>query len=253
MKKILVGCGIVCFLCMLAVGGCIALLFLSGSDSQKEFYDAMATGDAKNVMALFTPELKNEVDEPVLAVWIKAFNENLGAYKGMSATDFSTSSKIENGATLYETKGTATFEKGDAKSMLKYVNGKINAFNIDSDKMPKDFFKGPASTELYRARGKEFIEKALGGKVSDAWNMMHSALQEKVPLDRLKQMMEKDLSASGYLKSVKFGSEESVTGPPYELKVFFDVVGEKGGFRALVRFEFSHVKGHLLGFDFGVN
>jgi len=249
MKKVLIGCGVV-FLVLIALFVCLLVWAKkTGGKHQEKFFAAIATGDAGKVMAQFHPALSEEVDEPVLEVWIQAVNENLGAYKGLSAADFHTSTKYENGVALTESKGRINFEKGKAQSELKLRDGKLIAFNVTSDSIPKDFFKGPASTDLYRRRGKEFLTLFLENKPDQAFEEMHPNLQKAVPLDKLKDMISKVASKAGALKSITYQSEDITPGDIVKLGVTYKVECEKASTTALVEFQFVGLKGHLVSFD----
>ena len=174
MKKVLMVLGVV-FLCL--IGGCTVLLIWaqrSGSAHQQKFFTAVLSGDPKKVMALCHPAMKEEVDAPVLGAWMAVVKANLGEFKGLSKTDFNTSTDYKNGHWITESKGTVNFEKGQAQAELRFINGKIVFFHVTSDKIPVAWFKGPVGTELYKRLKREgrLLEEYSGNNVIDDTNIV---------------------------------------------------------------------------------
>jgi len=59
-----------------------------------------------------------------------------------------------DGAKRTESSGKVRFEKGEATLELVFRDDQIIKFNIESERIPGDWFKsGPADTSLYRQRG----------------------------------------------------------------------------------------------------
>ena len=249
MKKVLMILGVV-FLVLLVIG--VALMIWAqraGSALQGKFFNAVLSGDPKQVTALFAPSLREEVDEPVLAAWMAEVKDKLGAWKGLSATHFETSTRYEGRAKLTQTQGTVEFEKGEAESELNWRDGLLIGFKIDSDKIPKGWFKGPASTELYRERGKEFLTHFLGGDPDKAFALMHENLQKKRPLDKLKSLAAAFQEKAGKLQSVAYSAEKADPADPADLSISYKVTCEKASTTAAIRFQFAGWKGHLVAFD----
>jgi S1-C subfamily serine protease len=199
-----------------------------------------------------TTDLKEEVDEPVLAAWMVVVKKDLGSYKGLSKTDFNTSTKYENGQKITESSGAVNFEKGQARAELVFVDGKIVKFLVKSDKLPSDWFTGPMKTELYRERGKEFLTCFMSNKPDSAFNMMHPALKEKMPLDKLTKLVADNGAKAGKLRAVTYQSENY---DPKEqiLEVRYVPECENTTAKPLVKFEFVGLKGHLVAFNLSGN
>ncbi len=249
MKKMLMILGGVFLVLIIVCSGVLVWAQRSGSSHQAKFFEAVLSDDPKRVVVLFDPALCEEVDEPILAAWMVAFKRNLGALKGLSKTDFETTSKIENGATVTESKGTVKFEKGQATSELKTRNDKIVRFHVKSDKMPENWFTGPAGTQLYGQRGKDFFTYFLTDKPDEAFKMMHKNLQAKVPPDKLKVMMADFAGKAGKLKSIAYKSETLISGDTPALKVVYTVESEKQKSTGTIKFQFDGLKGHLVAFN----
>jgi hypothetical protein len=254
-KKLAIVAGvlIIGFVGMLTMFGGLMLWALdSGSKHQERFFTAVASGDAQQVIALFHPALKEEVDEPVLALWMSRVRSDLGAFKGLSLTNFNTSSKFDNGASLVESKGTVEFEHGSAKSELVFRDGQLVKWLVTSDKIPADWINGPLDSKLYRQRGETFISYFLQGKPDAAFAVMHPALQKAVPLDQLKAMVERVNEGAGPMKSVTFLSDRFDTSATPTLKIFYKIECEKDQSTAEVDFQFEGLKGGLVLFNLSV-
>ena len=221
----------------------------SGEELQRTFFAAVLSGDANRVTALFDPSLQAEVDEPILAQWMAVFKTNLGELKGLSKTNFNTSTNVTSAGRFTQTSGQVNFEKGDANSELKFKDGKIVAFDIVSGKMKNaDWLKLPAAgdRQLYRDRGKQFLTFFLTDKPEDASAMMHKSLRDAAPMEKLKKMMADVAAQTGAMKSVEYLSEEP--GPSDDVKILYKVQGEKASTVASVKFQLDGMKLSLLAF-----
>ena len=220
----------------------------AGSALQEKFFTAILSGEPKQVTALFGPSLREEVDEPVLAAWMAEVKAQLGSWKGLSATHFNTATKSEGGVQRTDTVGTVEFEKGQAHSELVWRDGQLIGFKIESEKL-KDWFTGPASTELYRERGKEFLTAFLGGEPDKAFARMHESLQKLAPIEKLKTMAAGILANAGRLQSVAYSAEKAEPGDPYALTISYKVACERTSTTATAKFQFVGMKGHLVAFN----
>jgi len=248
-KKVLMVLGVVFLVLVVGFIGLLIWAQRSGATHQAAFFQAVESGDPRQVTALFHPALKEEVDEPVLAAWMKAVQANLGAFKGLSKTNFNTSSKYENGAWITESKGKVEFEKGEADAELVFRDNQVVKFHVQSDKIPADWFRGPASTDLYRERGKEFLSRFLNSQADEAYGMMHEGLKKNVSLDKFKAMIAQITEKAGKLKSITYDSEKLEPGENITLRVFYKIDCEKAPMVGNAKFEFVGLKGHLLGFN----
>ena len=250
MKKVLL---VLVLVIVIAVGVTVAFLataFRAGSQHQEAFYRAVQSGDPKQVTDLFHPDLAKQVDEPVLAAWMDLVNTRRGQFVGVSKGDFHTSAKVHNGVKTLETRGTVKFTKGPAKSQLTSRDGKLTAFFVTWEGFPKNWFKGPADSTLYRNRGKAFLTHLLQARPDEAYAMMHSALQTAMPLEKLKAVVQRIATRAGALKSIEHDSEKlSPDAAGLRLKVFYKVACEKATTTALVEFQFLALQGHLIAFD----
>jgi flagellar basal body-associated protein FliL len=249
MKKVLMVLGVVFLVLLVGVVGMIFWAQRSGSATQEVFFKAVELGDAKQVTALFHPALLEQVDEPVLAAWMASVKSELGNYIGLSKTDFSTNMKYEDGAKIVESKGTVNFEKGTAKSEITLRDDRIVAWNVVSDRIAPDWFRGPTSTELYQQKGREFLQKALTGDVQAAFDMEHESLQEALPLEKFTRALETVGRSGGGLKAIQYESSTlSGESPRLTMRLMYKVEFEKGTVPASIDFQFVGLKGHMTAF-----
>ena len=238
---------------LLLVAGVAALLIWAqraGSEQQEKFFTAVTSGDPQKVLDLCNPALAEKIDAPVLGAWMKEVQKQLGAYRAMSATDFNTSMNSTNQGTVITSKGTVHFEKGDAKSDLTFTDGKLTAFEINSDKITGNWFQGFDDTKPFRDRGEQFIQKFFAKDLAGCAAMMHEALRKEAPDEKIKSMMDALVGASGPVKSIKFLKEKFTTDDGQQLQIDYEVEAEKAKVVFNVKYRFIGLKGHLAGFNF---
>jgi hypothetical protein len=246
-KKVLMAFGFLFVLLAVLFAGVLVWAMKSGAGYQERFFTAVDSGDAGQVMAIFHPALREEVDEPVLAAWITAVNGRLGGFQGLSKTDFNTATRFHGSVRQTQSQATVNFEKGTARSQLVFHDDQIVEFSVESDTL-KDWFQGPSSTELYRRRGAEFLGHVLRGEPDAASAMMHPALRDVLPLEKLKQMIA-NISAAGPLQAIEYHAENMNPGDGHHLTVFYRVACENDETLASVTFQFVGLKGHLVAFN----
>lgn len=238
---------------LLLVVGFVALLFWAhgeGEDQQQRFFDAVATNDPAKLVEIMSPELASEVDPPILKLWMKAINDNLGAYQGVSATDFSTNTESTDKGQLTETKGEVEFEKGKAQVRLTLIDDKLVGFEVEAEDMKDvEWFTQP-EPEFYRQRAKTFVENLIALEIDKAYEAMHPGLQKEITQEQLKAGMGRFVQKYGPLKEVEFTGEEfSKSDGTANLIVRMVCTCEKAKLNAFVRFSFEGMKGHLMGFE----
>ena len=249
MKKILLILGIVV---LVGVGGFIAILAFAhsaGSAKQETFFEAVGSGDSAKVMALIHPALRDQIDEPVLAEWMRAFNENLGAFKGLSSSNFSTSTKMTDDGNVTESEGTVNFENGSARSQLAFLDGKITSFKVESEALPDDWFEGPSDRTFYHDRGEQMLRLFLAGDAAGTFATFHESYQEVYPQAEVAEHAAQAAAALGALESIEATSDEyTESGPAQRLKVFYTVTCANRAAEATVTFRFVGLKGHIVEF-----
>ncbi len=234
---------------ILLVVGCGAILFFAhkaGNDVQEDFYTAVLSGDVAKVKAQFHPELAQKVDDPVLAAWMKAVKRDLGAFKGMSASNFKTSINQTSNGSEVTSKGVAEFEKGEAESMLKLLDDKIVAWEVKSKSLPKNWFSSLEDASFYDRKARAFLGAVLTGDAETSWKLMHPNLQAKLKAEdwpgAVKRIQERYKD-----QTLALDHHDFKPAPPQEVVMFYGVAGTEGA-PITVRFQFEGMVGHLLGF-----
>lgn len=234
---------------LLLVVGCGALLFFAhkaGSNVQEDFYTAVLAGDVAKVKAQFHPELAQKIDDPVLAAWMAAVKQNLGAFKGMSASNFNTSFKQTSGGKQVTSEGIAEFEKGEAESKLELVDDKIVAWEVKSKSLPANWFSSLEDASFYDRKARAFLGAVLTGDASTSWKLMHPNLQEKLKETGWPEAV-KRLQEHYEGKSLALDHHDFKPSLPQEVVLFYGVVGTEGA-PITVRFQRGGMALHLLGF-----
>lgn len=237
---------------VVAIVGIVALLVFShqkGEATQEEFYAAVLAGDPEAVLGMLHPELRAQVDGPVLAVWMAAVKEHLGAFQGLSASGFSTSTKTVNGVSTVESSGTLEFEKGEGESELALVDGQIVSFRLTSDRLPNPWFRDLPDATLYEERGQKCLEHLLAGRVEEGLALMHESLAAKFEPETLTRGMEALDRQIGGFESVTLRSKEFEVRDAPELWLRYTVKGQASEVVGLITFKFTPWKGHLIAID----
>lgn len=171
----------------------------------KAFLAAVHSGEPARVMELFHPRLRAEVDEPVLSRWMEAVRNALGPLEGSGPGAFQTANRAEKSLPVLEIAGTVRFEKGEGRLRLGVAEGKILSFDLQSDRLPKEWFLGPLGTKLYHERGKECLALLFKGEVEKALGLFAEDLRGEGPW--LAEVMASWRARLGALESVTFASE----------------------------------------------
>jgi hypothetical protein len=233
---------------------CLTLLssasaqLLAAPAGQSHFFELVASGDASRVMSEMDANLQAEVDEPVLAAWMAAFNERLGPVTNLKLTG--STRRLGTNGLIAETSCEVTCQRGTAKSRLTVLHGKLIAFQVTSKKLA-NFFKGPTSTDIYEELGRDFLRKFLSGQADAAYALCHKGLQDIISLEQLKDMM--PLVKPHIGQPTRFELTESrmeITDDADNLILNFNVTGNEGTVSCKITIEFVGLRGHLLGFKF---
>jgi len=248
MGKVLKILGVLFILAVLAFAGLLYWGHQAGESAQEDFFHAVLSGDAAQVKALFHPDLAAQIDEPVLAAWVKAVREHLGAYKSLSGTNFNTSVKQTGGHKVVVSEGTVVFEKGEARSKLRYIDDKIVAWEVKSEALPKNWFTQLEDRSLYDARARTFLQTLMQGNVQEALAQMHENLRVKFQPETFAKGLQTIAARYGKLDSIEELSHDFKAGPPQELVLRYTLHGAKESAVARVRFQFTGMQGHILGF-----
>jgi hypothetical protein len=242
-------CSRLATLCLSVAVLAVSYAMADDPPTQESFFAAMDTGRTKPLLDLMGPELRIEVDEPVLEVWQKSINERLGKVVAVNETASETRQTLTG--KFVDSTATVQFERGTANSALTIYNGKLLAFNVTSDDLGNDWFKGPASTQLYQDLGMTFITRFLADEGDAAYGMFHPALKEVISREELGQMIQTVRTNAGAVKTVTFKDSRLELTPETQLLFLnFDLDCENADGTCEIKIQFVGMRGHLLGFNF---
>lgn len=230
---------------------CGALCFAQqrGHEAQATFFEAVESGQPEQLLIQCDPSLREDIDAPVLAVWMEAFTTNLGEFQGLSVADFATSVDYRNGKSVLKSKGTVRFKEGTAQSELVLIDGKMTRFNVDTKALPDGWFQGPAKSDLYKNRSEKFLNCFLQGDPDTLREQMDRLLQSMASDKTLRDQLEWVTGYAGEIKKMTYVSEAMETkGDLQRLTVRFLVEGSDENLDATVSFQFNGLKGHLVAY-----
>jgi hypothetical protein len=236
---------------LVGVLGFAALLYFAhqkGASVQAEFYKAVLSGDVTKVEAKFAPSLRKEVDEPVLAAWMAAVKERLGAYKGLSGKKFSTAMSHKDGVDRVDSTGTVNFEHGEAQSDLVLIGGKIAGFHVRAKAWPENWMTRLDDRSVYERRAETFLQKLLAGDAAAALEMMHPNLRRKFEGRDFASGLVALHRRFGDKPELKLVSSEFNPGTPPEVRVHHTLQSGSERVKTLVRYELEGMRFRLIGF-----
>lgn len=237
---------------LIFIVGFVALLFWAhgeGAEQNKKFFDAVASEDPTQFIALMDDSLASQLDPPVIRMWMEYVNKRLGKWQGLAASEFSTEKKMVDAGTMVETKGAAKFEKGQADVRLTVLNDKIVGYEVYSEALKGDWLTIPKE-DLYRDRAKKLIEHFVILEIDEAREMMHEALRKQLSKEDTTAGMELFARKYGPLKSIEIVDEKFINGESDKsLLIRMLCTFDNGKTYATVRFDFDSTRGHLLSFQ----
>lgn len=235
-------------LCLLAIN----LSFVAATRAAVEpqdFFKAVESGQADQLTKLMIPELQVEIDEPILAVWMKALNERLGKVVSIQETSRSTQRTFVGSKT--EMTADVQFERGTASFEMKLVDGKMIAFDVETDDLGSDWFQGPSETKLYQELGAKLIRTILTAQADKAYDMCHSAVHEAIDPEGFRKLVTMIAERGGEMQSIEFkDSRMEIDGNSQMLILNYDITCEQLTGSCEVKIQFIGLKGHLMGFNF---
>ena len=233
----------------------VGLLFGHSKSDEKmqDFYDIIATNNPQMLLDECSPEFGATIDPPVLELWMKSFNTALGSYEGLSGTDFNINYNSTNGQDVLTINGTANFEKGQAKTFIEKINGKITDIQINSEQFKGDDWLTEPPTDFYKDKAIKFLSLLTDNppKIEEAKKMLIPAMNKLLPPKSTQKGMENFLAAYGDRKSLE------MTGKKFEmndddgnrsLTLFFRYTGQKQSCDAYVKFAFNKLGSIIYAF-----
>ncbi len=252
MGKILKLLGVLFLLLIVGIVALLVWAHKSGADKQAVFFAAVYSGNPEEVLALCDPRMTDEMDTPVLATWMRVFEQRHGNFKGLSPSNFSTNESIENGVGIVRAEGTVDFENGSAESLLVYHDDKIVEWSVASDMMGDDWFEGPDDTTFYRQRAEAVLTCLLTNEPAKAHAMFSESLKLGSSMAETTDVCERANEILGEFESLTFKDEKyEVTDEGRYLIVRYAITAENGDAVGSVHFRFLGWKSHLDEFNIG--
>ena len=213
---------------------------------------ALASGEPSRVMAWLDSVAAKNVDEPVLAAWMAALREHLGACRSIKG-GFASETRQVDGASATIYKGQARFAKGTADVAIEFRGNAVRDFSLDSEQLPDNWFKELPDTSLYQRRGKDLLTYLLTDRPRRAFDMLGEELRQDLTLDRLTMMTATGPLQRGELVSIAYATQRyrhDASG--HYLTIYYDITSSKGRSRGQVQFRFTNLTGHVVRFTDGV-
>ena len=100
------------------------------SKAEDKFFVAVESGDPNELLGLFHPDLRNQVDAAVIDSWMKVLNETYGSYEGLSWADFKTGVNLGGDGKEQTAEGTFNFKRKSVKAKFTYLNSQLIGFDV---------------------------------------------------------------------------------------------------------------------------
>jgi hypothetical protein len=251
MKKVLMWLGGIFLLLIVGCGGLLFWAYRSGAEQQQRFFDAIASNDPAEFIALMDRSLAEQVDPPVLRRWMACLNETLGPFQGLAKSKFSTKKNLTDAGWVTESSGDALFENGQVQVGLTLLDDRLVGYEVTGDVLRKaDWLRDSPADEIYRERARRLVGHLVAREADEALDMMHERLRERVTKDQLVAGMTRFVEKHGDLEGIEVTDERFVNTPgDKSLTVRMRCTFSKQPADAEVRFEFDTVRGHITAFD----
>ena len=249
MKRVILAIFTLFSLGICGVGILLAAAYQGNHKLQMPVFKAIAEEDTDGFLALCDPRLRDEIDPPLLLSWMSAMNESLGQCRFEPVGAFNINVEKTPGETITKSSGGIQFEKGTASSKLVFLNNKIIQFSIDSDRLPGDWFNGPAETSFYQQHSEVVIRALLDRRLDELKVMLHPALIEAAPDSKLNEICDLGDGWAGNVTSVTATEANFHRHANEQLVVDLTVTSDKGVVDATVTFTFDGLKGHVTAFN----
>ena len=238
-------------LLIVGFGGLLVWAYREGEEQQQRFFDAIASGDPEQFIGLMDKRLADQVDAPVLRIWMTHVNEALGPFQGLAKSKFSTKKNLTDAGWVTETSGDALFENGPVQVGLTLVGDKLVGYEVSGDLLKKvDWLTESPADEIYRERAKSLIRHLVAREADEALAMVHETLRQRITADQLVAGMTRFAEQYGELEGIEITDETFVATPDDKsLTVKMLCTFSKQKAPAEVRFEFDTARGHITAFD----
>ena len=249
MKRLLLRLTAVVAAGVIALGAIVLLGFQATASMHKPVFRAIVAEDADTFLELCTPELRKEIDRPVLLAWMRGMNEALGECQFEGGKQFNLQFASQSGVNAITATGQMQFEKGIAEAEIVFVGGKMNGFNIDTDLLAKGWFTGPEDATMYKDQAERFLTGLMQANHESIVPMMHPELRKAAPDSKLSEITAIANELSGGLDSMEASNIEFTNAGNDELTVTFVVEGKVAPVTATATYTFIGMKAHLTAFN----
>lgn len=235
-------------LLLLGIGSLLVAANQANENCQRPFFEAVASGDPVRVIEMLDEGVHSEIDAPVLAEWMKAVNDKLGKFQGISPDAFNTKVASENGTTFITSSVTVLFEHGEATSEIVCAGDKIVAFDIESPRLDGNWFNGLSNWRLYFDRASEFYQQFADKKLEEAYASMHESLREELTLESFTEMHSDVKNMIGDIDRIELLGGTFIESDTQKFQVELRLHGPDGKMTATSDFHFIGLQGVLTGF-----
>jgi len=251
MKTLLMWLGGIFLLLIVGFGGLLVWAYREGEEQQQRFFDAIASGDPQQFIGLMDKSLAEQVDAPVLRMWMANVKEALGPFQGLAKSKFSTKKNLTEAGWVTESSGDALFQNGTVQVGLTLLGDKLVGYEVSGDLLRNvDWLTESPADEIYRERARRLIGHLVAREADEALAMMHAKLRERITADQLVAGMTKFAEQYGELEGIEVTDERFVDAPgDKSLTVKMLCTFSKQKAPAEVRFEFDTARGHITAFD----
>ena len=236
-------------LLILGIGSILVAANQANKNCQRPFFEAVASGEPARVLEMLDEELHSEIDAPVLAEWMKAVNEKLGKFQGISPDAFNTKVASKNGTTFITSSVTVLFEHGEATSEIIYAGDKIVGFDIESPRLDGNWFNGLSNWRLYFDKASEFYQQFADKNLDEAYASMHEGLQEELTLEEFTKMQSDVKNMIGDIEKIELLGGTFIESDTQKFQVELRLHGPDGEMTATSDYHFAGLKGVLTGFN----
>lgn len=251
MKTVLTWLGGIFLVLIVGFGGLLVWAYRTGADQQQQFFDAIASGDPEQFIALMDKRLADQVDPPVLRRWMAHVNETLGPFQGLAKSSFETKKNLTDSGWLTESSGDALFQNGTVQVGLRLLDGKLVGYEVTGEPLRQgDWLQDSPADELYRERARQLIRHLVMREADEALAMMHEKLRGRLTEEQLVTGMTRFAEQYGELEEIKITDERFVDTPDDKsLTVRMLCTFAKQKADAEVRYEFDTARGHITAFN----
>lgn len=197
--------------------------------------DCLAAGDPTNFYAALTPELKQQVDLPVLQIVFDVLLAELGPLQQKRTEAYQETAGESNGQAYVDYIDTLVFARGTAELTATISDDEFYGFNVDAPQLGAlDGKIYGRAMELLTAgqqqaqpladvlggRCEQFVDRLFQGSASAAYESLHPAVQAAMPREEALPKIESMRSRFGPIAERRFETLGVVGSTPGQYDCF---------------------------------